>query len=147
MLGRRARRCPERASGPGCPPRRRRSILRLRAQRTHQERPLVGDLRGHDRPRQAERDRGVGECSVLIGAEGHVLGRRRHDRGHELPVAGQVRDRDLLLGQDVQHLGRDLDVAEDDYLADRGHRDPVDLLAFDRDDQVLGAAADVGAGS
>ena len=32
-------------------------ILRLRAQRAHQQRPLVGDLGGDDRPRQAERDR------------------------------------------------------------------------------------------
>ena len=45
----------------------------------------------------------------------------------------------------MQHLGRDLDIAEDDHLPDRGHRDPVGLLAVDRDDQVLGAAADVGA--
>ena len=80
-----------------------------------------------------------------MGAEGHVLGRRRHDRGHELPIAGQVRDWDLLLGQDVQYLGRDLDIAEDDYLPDGSHRDPVCLPAVDRDDQVLGAAADVGA--
>ena len=45
----------------------------------------------------------------------------------------------------MQHLGRDLDIAEDDHLADRGDGDPVGLLALDRDDQVLGAAADVGA--
>ncbi len=88
----------------------------------------------------------VGEEAVLRGAEADVLGRGGHQGGDETAVGGQVGDRHVEAGQTLQGLGGDLDVAEDDDLADRGDRDAVDLRAVMADDQMLAPLADVRAG-
>ncbi len=69
------------------PDRHHRPSSRQRAQRAHQESPLVGDLGGDDRPGQRQRSRRVGEHLVLAGPQRHVLRGRGHDRGDELAIA------------------------------------------------------------
>ena len=76
----------------------------------------------------------------------HVLGRRRLQGGDESAVAGHVHDRDFQGRQALQGLGRDLDVAEDDDLADRRDRHALGFRAVLADDQVLAPLADVRAG-
>lgn len=112
----------------------------------HQEGSLVADFGADDGFAQFEGAERVVEEAELVGAELDVFRGGGLEGGDEAAVAGHVNDGDFESGEAFEGLGRDLDVAEDDDLADGGDGGALEFLAVLADDEMLAAFADVGAG-